>query len=139
MSSTRPRILILEDDAGDREYLSQLCHNQGYEPVIVDSFEEGEKAVPLAAMCFVLIFAMDLMSATDFKGPCLGKSLDFDYCQGYAKILDRHKMPPTKADEYVMKPFSDGLIEQALDDWCLFQIYHLRYLMRQSKMRMTKL
>ncbi|HRR74024.1 MAG TPA: hypothetical protein P5182_06235 [Myxococcota bacterium] len=116
MSSTRPRILILEDDAGDREYLSQLCHNQGYEPVIVDSFEEGEKAVPLAA----IVLCADIRNGFNVshrfrKDPVLGEvPLILTTAKATQKILDRHKMLPTKADEYVMKPFSDGLIEQAL-------------------------
>jgi len=116
VSSTRPRILILEDDAGDREYLSQLCHNQGYEPVIVDSFEEGEKAVPLAA----IVLCADIRNGFNVshrfrKDPVLGEvPLILTTAKATQKILDRHKMLPTKADEYVMKPFSDGLIEQAL-------------------------
>ena len=116
MSSTRPRILILEDDAGDREYLSQLCHNQGYEPVVVDSFEEGEKAVPLAA----IVLCADIRNGFNVshrfrKDPVLGEvPLILTTAKATQKILDRHKMLPTKADEYVMKPFSDGLIEQAL-------------------------
>ncbi len=116
MSSTRPRILILEDDAGDREYLSQLCHNQGYEPVMVDSFEEGEKAVPLAA----IVLCADIRNGFNVshrfrKDPVLGEvPLILTTAKATQKILDRHKMLPTKADEYVMKPFSDGLIEQAL-------------------------
>ena len=116
MSSTRPRILILEDDAGDREYLSQLCHNQGYEPVVVDSFEEGEKAIPLAA----IVLCADIRNGFNVshrfrKDPVLGEvPLILTTAKATQKILDRHKMLPTKADEYVMKPFSDGLIEQAL-------------------------
>jgi len=116
VSSTRPRILILEDDAGDREYLSQLCHNQGYEPVVVDSFEEGEKAIPLAA----IVLCADIRNGFNVshrfrKDPVLGEvPLILTTAKATQKILDRHKMLPTKADEYVMKPFSDGLIEQAL-------------------------
>lgn len=116
--TSAPRVLVLEDVPEDRARIADALAPLGMVPVPIESFEEASQAVD--APPAVIILSADVRNGFNIchkfrKEPAFKDvPLILTTAKAGPDVIDKHRRLPTRADEYVRKPFSDDDLTRAL-------------------------
>lgn len=114
-----PRVLVLEDVPEDRARIADILAPLGMVSVPIESFEEASQAIDVPPAAIVL--SADVRNGFNIchkfrKEPAFKDvPLILTTAKAGPDVIDKHRRLPTRADEYVRKPFADDALADALD------------------------
>ena len=109
-------ILIIEDNAGIRENLSEFFELEGYNIISTMNGKSGvllaRECIPDLIICDVLMFDMDGYEVLNqLLGSSSTESIPFIFSTSMSEKVDRSDALSLGADDYIIKPFE---LEQLL-------------------------
>lgn len=118
---TRGRALLIEDVAADRALLESVLMERGYEPLVPDrnDLDPASLGQPVPR---VILLSADVKNGFNLclrfkKDPVLRRvPLLLMTAKASPEVVRKHRMLPTRADAYLMKPLGREALLQALLD-----------------------
>ncbi len=119
MSTTRPTVVVVDDDISVRESLELLIKNEGWHPALFESAQEFLAQLPsVVPSCLILDVNLPDLSGLDIQQRISDEksSTPIIFITGYGDIPTSVRAMKAGAAEFLTKPFDDAILIVAIRD-----------------------